>query len=84
MTLSPLQYLLIFVSLIITPDFLHGFQAKNIIDSPLLTEKIGANTIVVVDPNGEGHFESVQAAIDSVPGGNSHWIIIHVKKGVYR
>ncbi|XP_019180244.1 PREDICTED: probable pectinesterase 67 [Ipomoea nil] len=84
--LSPLQYLLIFVSLIITPYFLHGFQAKSVIDSPLLTKKIGTNNnvILVVDPNGDGDFQSVQAAIDFVPRGNSNWVIIHVKKGVYR
>nr|GMD73965.1 probable pectinesterase 67 [Ipomoea batatas] len=80
-----MQYLLIFVSLIITnPYFLHGFQAKSVIDSPLLTKKIGTNSIIVVDPNGDGDFQSVQAAIDHVPRGNSNWIVIHVKKGVYR
>ncbi|KAG2721295.1 hypothetical protein I3760_02G075100 [Carya illinoinensis] len=33
--------------------------------------------------NGDGDFTSVQAAIDSVPEGNSQWVIIHIRKGVY-
>ncbi|KAL6970774.1 putative pectinesterase 67 [Sarracenia purpurea var. burkii] len=63
----------------------NGFSPKSVINSPFLTQKIGANRSVIVDVNGNGgDFKSVQAAIDSVPQGNSDWIIIHVRKGIYR
>ncbi|XP_050290805.1 probable pectinesterase 67 [Quercus robur] len=62
----------------------HGLDAQKVIDSPLLTQKIGTNRTIKVDINGDGDFRSVQAAIDSVPEGNAHWTIIHVRKGVYR
>lgn len=62
----------------------HGLDAQTVIDSPLLTQKIGTNRTIKVDINGDGDFRSVQAAIDSVPEGNAHWTIIHVRKGVYR
>lgn len=65
-------------------DVVHGLSANTVIDSPLLTQKIGTNRTIKVDINGNGEFKSVQAAIDSVPEGNSQWIIIHVRKGVYR
>ncbi|CAI9118887.1 OLC1v1020514C1 [Oldenlandia corymbosa var. corymbosa] len=56
-----------------------------VIDSQLLTEKIVANQTIRVNVNGEGSdFKSIQAAIDSVPEGNSNWIIIHVRKGIYK
>jgi len=59
-------------------------DAQTVINSPLLTEKIGTNRTIKVDINGDGDFKSVQAAIDSVPEGNSQWVIIHLRKGVYR
>jgi pectin methylesterase-like acyl-CoA thioesterase len=62
----------------------HGLDAQTVIDSPLLTQKIGTNRTIKVDINGDGDFKSVQAAIDSVPEGNSKWVIIHIRKGVYR
>nr|POE66054.1 putative pectinesterase 67 [Quercus suber] len=62
----------------------HGLDAQTVIDSPLLTKKIGTNRTIKVDINGDGDFRSVQAAINSVPEGNAHWTIIHVRKGVYR
>ncbi|KAF4358908.1 hypothetical protein G4B88_018146 [Cannabis sativa] len=65
-------------------NIVHGFDAKAVIDSPLLTQKIGTNRTIKVDLNGNGEFKSVQAAIDSVPEGNSQWIIIHLRKGVFR
>lgn len=34
--------------------------------------------------NGDRNFQSIQAAIDSIPDGNSQWVRIHVQKGVYR
>lgn len=54
------------------------------IDSHLLTEKIPANRTIKVDVNGNGDFKSVQAAIDSIPEGNSGWVIVHLRKGVFR
>lgn len=55
-----------------------------VLDSPLLTSKIQTNRTIKVDINGNGDFTSVQEAINSVPSGNGEWIIIHVRKGVYR
>ncbi|XP_031257761.1 probable pectinesterase 67 [Pistacia vera] len=55
-----------------------------VLDSPLLTSKIQTNRTIKVDINGDGDFTSVQEAIDAVPPGNGEWIIIHVRKGVYR
>ncbi|XP_055822271.1 probable pectinesterase 67 [Solanum dulcamara] len=65
-------------------DFVHCLSVKNVIDSPLLTQKIGTNHTIIVDINGQGNFKSVQAAINSVPNGNSNWVIIHIRKGTYR
>lgn len=56
----------------------------DVIDAPLLTQRIGRNRTKIVDISGRGDFNTVQAAIDDVPEGNSQWIIIHVRKGVYR
>ncbi|CAL0309240.1 unnamed protein product [Lupinus luteus] len=61
-----------------------GTDAKMVIDSPLLTERLGINRTIIVDINGKGDFKSVQAAIDSIPEGNSNWVIVHVRKGIYR
>ncbi|CAM8988317.1 unnamed protein product [Rhodiola kirilowii] len=63
----------------------HGLiqDTIQVIDAPLLTQKIGTNRSIIVDAAGDGEFTSIQAAIDSVPEGNSEWIIIHVRKGVY-
>ncbi|KAE8076674.1 hypothetical protein FH972_015308 [Carpinus fangiana] len=66
------------------PALVHALDAQTVINSPLLTEKIGTNRTIKVDINGDGDFKSVQAAIDSVPEGNSQWVIIHLRKGVYR
>ncbi|KAK4405464.1 putative pectinesterase 67 [Sesamum angolense] len=66
-------------------DSVHGaFSEKNMTDSALLTKRIGTNRVITVDANGEGDFKSVQAAVDLVPDGNSNWIAIHLRKGVYR
>ncbi|GAB2265726.1 Probable pectinesterase 67 [Dionaea muscipula] len=62
----------------------YGALVKQVIDAPLLTQKIGANRTIVVDINGQGEFTSVQAAIDAIPSGNNEWIIIHIRKGIYR
>jgi pectin methylesterase-like acyl-CoA thioesterase len=61
-----------------------GLTAQTVIDSPLLTHKIGTNRTIKVDINGDGDFTSVQEAINAVPKNNSQWIIIHLRKGVYR
>ncbi|XP_043708952.1 probable pectinesterase 67 [Telopea speciosissima] len=78
----PLTVVLVVLSFF--SDVAHGLTADTVIDSPLLTEKIGTNRTIKVDINGKDEFTSVQAAIDSVPVGNSQWIIIHIRKGVYR
>ncbi|CAL5184268.1 unnamed protein product [Lathyrus oleraceus] len=75
--------LLIFI-LFCIPCYALAFEVKTVIDSPMLTKKIGTNRTIKVDINGNGEFKSVQAAIDSVPEGNSKWVIIHIRKGVYR
>ncbi|XP_040999828.1 probable pectinesterase 67 [Juglans microcarpa x Juglans regia] len=75
---------IIFVVCVSFLDHVNGMDAKTVIDSPLLTQKIGTNRTIKVDLNGDGDFNSVQAAIDSVPEGNSQWVIIHLRKGVYR
>ncbi|OMO58492.1 Pectinesterase, catalytic [Corchorus olitorius] len=70
------------------PGFANGKlilkSKETVIDSPLLTEKIATNRTILVDINGDGHFTSVQEAINSVPKGNNQWVIIHLRKGVYR
>ncbi|KAI4338557.1 hypothetical protein MLD38_023602 [Melastoma candidum] len=73
----------LFVSVSIMSQ-VHGLTPNAVIDSPLLTEKIGTNRTIKVDINGKGDFTSVQAAVDSVPSGNSRWVIIHVRKGIYK
>ncbi|XP_021889745.1 probable pectinesterase 67 [Carica papaya] len=55
-----------------------------LIDAPLLTEKIKTNRTIRVDINGDGDFRSIQEAINAVPDGNSEWVIIHIRKGIYR
>ncbi|KAJ9154612.1 hypothetical protein P3X46_027931 [Hevea brasiliensis] len=62
----------------------NGLLAQNVIDAPLLTQKIGTNHTIKVDINGQGDFTSIQEAVNAVPDNNSNWIIIHVRKGVYR
>ncbi|XP_022749057.1 probable pectinesterase 67 [Durio zibethinus] len=73
-----------FAAAICFPGFANGLSAETVIDSPLLTEKIGTNRTIKVDLSGNGDFTSVQEAINSVPKGNSGWVIIHLRKGVYR
>ncbi|KAK8622506.1 hypothetical protein V6N13_117416 [Hibiscus sabdariffa] len=54
------------------------------VDGHLLTEKLQANTTIIVDINGGGDYTSVQEAVNAVPDGNSKWVVIHIKKGIYR
>lgn len=72
------------VMAVIITCVVHCSSDKDVIDAPLLTQKIGTNRTTIVDINGQGDFKTIQAAIDAVPDGNSNWIIIHVRKGVYR
>ncbi|ERM97506.1 hypothetical protein AMTR_s00123p00050980 [Amborella trichopoda] len=59
-------------------------EKKRVIDSPLLSSKIPSSHTIKVDLDGDGDFKSVQEAVDSVPEGNSDWVTIHVRAGVYR
>jgi len=61
-----------------------ALNGKTVADSPMLTEKLGINRTIKVDINGKGDFKSVQDAIDSIPEDNSKWVIVHVRKGLYR
>ncbi|CAN0838839.1 Probable pectinesterase 67 [Linum grandiflorum] len=72
------------VSILFSSQQAEAISANTVIDSPLLTSKIGTNRTIKVDIDGEGDYTSIQEAIDSVPLYNSEWIIIHVRKGVYR
>ncbi|CAL9205905.1 unnamed protein product [Musa hybrid cultivar] len=57
-------------------------KSKDIIDGPLITSKIKTNRTILVGPSEE--FKTVQAAVDAVPMGNSDWIIVHCRSGIYR
>lgn len=52
-----------------------GFEAMN---------HITIQSAIVVDKSGSGNFQTVQAAIDSVPPHNNQWIKIQINPGVYR
>ncbi|XVF28202.1 hypothetical protein REPUB_Repub15cG0008700 [Reevesia pubescens] len=84
--IGPMQLVLVAIlaAAICFPGFVNGLSAKTVVDSPLLTEKIGTNTTIKVDLNGNGDFTSIQEAINSVPKGNNKWVVIHLRKGVYR
>lgn len=71
--------------------FLHSVDARDILklrptrdEASVLTSKIAPEKIIVVDINGPESSRSIQDAIDSIPDGNPNWVVIHVKKGVYR
>ncbi|XP_058083251.1 probable pectinesterase 67 [Magnolia sinica] len=84
---SPFLFLVAILAVvsISIPNAVEGWSEDEIlIDSPLLTSKIGTNRTVIVDLSGKEQFTSVQAAVDSIPEGNAEWIIVHVRKGVYR
>jgi hypothetical protein len=57
-------------------------KSDDIVNGPLLTEKIKAKRTLIVGPDEE--FKTVQSAIDTVPAGNSEWVIVHLRSGVYR
>ncbi|BAT87776.1 hypothetical protein VIGAN_05117800 [Vigna angularis var. angularis] len=68
----------------ISHSALAGNHGKIIADSPMLTHKLGINRTIKVDISGQGDFTSIQDAIDSIPEENSQWVIVHVRKGLYR
>ena len=39
---------------------------------------------MIVAKNNQGDFDSVQAAIDSIPSSNTTWCTIYIKNGVYK
>ena len=39
---------------------------------------------IVVAPDGNGQFKTVQAAVDSIPDNNLQWRVILIKPGTYR
>ncbi|TVU00627.1 hypothetical protein EJB05_53927, partial [Eragrostis curvula] len=56
-------------------------KSDDIVNGPLLTEKLKAKRTLIVGPDEE--FKTVQAAIDAVPAGNSEWVIVHLRSGVH-
>lgn len=42
-----------------------------------------ANTIIV-DQQGKGAFQTIQAAIDSIKSQNNQWIMININPGIYK
>lgn len=56
--------------------------SNKVIDAPLLTSKIVTNRTIKVGPKDK--HKSIQSGIDAVPKGNSDWIIVHVRAGIYR
>ncbi|KAF3783276.1 putative pectinesterase 67 [Nymphaea thermarum] len=81
---SLFRRLSLFLLLLLPAAFLLSEASDLLIDSPLLSSKVDSKIMLKVDPEGKGNFTSVQDAVDAVPEGNSQWIIIHLKRGVYR
>lgn len=48
------------------------------------TLDVTVSRTIVVDQSGKGGFRTIQAAINSVPSNNKRWIVIEIKKGIYR
>lgn len=57
-------------------------KSDDIVNGPLLTEKVRANRTLIVGPDEE--FKTVQSAVDAVPAGNTEWVIVHLRSGVHR
>lgn len=81
-------YVLTFITFTV---FLDGVDGKGIlrlrpqgVDASFLTSQILPNRTFIVDINGPENYRSIQGAIDSVPDNNQDWVVIHVKKGIYR
>ncbi|KAK9068348.1 hypothetical protein SSX86_012459 [Deinandra increscens subsp. villosa] len=76
-----------YAAVLITLFMLDGANGRGLRLSPVdvVTSKITtAVKYVIVDVNGSEEFTSIQDAIDSIPHGNQDWVVIHVKKGIYR
>ncbi|XP_047087198.1 probable pectinesterase 67 [Lolium rigidum] len=56
-------------------------KSNDVVNGPLLTTKIDAKRTLIVGPNDE--FKTIQSAIDAVPEGNTEWVIVHIRSGVY-
>lgn len=76
--------IILYVAASFSAQTVDAISAQTVIDSPLLTQKIKTNRTIKVDINGNGDYKTVQEAVNAVPENNSEWIIIHVRKGVYR
>ena len=50
----------------------------------LLVTALPAAAPITVSPDGTANFTTVQAAIDSVPAGNTSPVVIHVRPGTYK
>ncbi len=48
------------------------------------TVSLWAQTKKIVSPDGTGDYTTVQAAIDAVPDSNTQWVILFIRKGVYK
>ncbi|CAL1397437.1 unnamed protein product [Linum trigynum] len=85
---SSINFHLVLVTILVAAVWLSGqadaSPSDTVIDSQLLTKKIGTNRTIKVDLEGNGDYKSVQEAIDAVPLMNPDWVIIHIRKGVYR
>jgi microcompartment protein CcmK/EutM len=57
-------------------------KSDDVVNGPLLTEKIQAKKTLIVGPDEE--FKTVQSAIDAVPAGNAEWVIVHLRSGLHR
>ncbi|KAJ9559369.1 hypothetical protein OSB04_013983 [Centaurea solstitialis] len=84
-------YIMYVFTLITSSYFLDGVAGKGVltlkptrVDAAYLTSKIKSNRTIIVDIHGPEDYRSIQDAIDSIPYGNPNWVIIHVKKGIYR
>ncbi|VAH86465.1 unnamed protein product [Triticum turgidum subsp. durum] len=56
-------------------------KSDDVVNGPLLTSKLNAKRTLIVGPNDE--FKTIQSAIDAVPNGNSEWVVVHLRAGVY-
>ncbi|MCO5546946.1 hypothetical protein L7F22_000385 [Adiantum nelumboides] len=50
---------------------------------PTFKQLAAFSRTIIVDLHGRGHFKSVQAAVDSVPVYNQHWVYIQIGPGIY-
>ncbi|KAL6648262.1 hypothetical protein ACP70R_012486 [Stipagrostis hirtigluma subsp. patula] len=57
-------------------------KSDDVVNGPLLTEKIKATRTLIVGP--EDQFKTISSAIDEVPPGNTEWVVVHLRPGVYR